>query len=129
MPRLRYWPSACRGPEYVGALGLSSEENPGFQKKKCVADLSGLRYLFSFPPSTFDTSGLSPEILHAMADQNEIRGNSVYEAAESGIAKPAAVEQPKPKAGFMGKSVFLVRLILQMTSKLTFAQVDGILEG
>ncbi|KAJ5198120.1 uncharacterized protein N7498_007237 [Penicillium cinerascens] len=38
-----------------------------------------------------------------MADQNNIRGNSVYEAAESDIAKPAAVEQTKSKAGFMGK--------------------------
>lgn len=43
-----------------------------------------------------------------MADQNDTRGNSVSEAAESGIVKPAAVEQPKSKAGFMGKLVFPV---------------------
>lgn len=64
-----------------------------------------------------------------MADQHEIRSNSVYEAAESGIDKPAAVEQPKSKAGFMGKLVFPVRLIFHKTSTLTFVQVDGILQG
>lgn len=64
-----------------------------------------------------------------MADQNESRGNSAYEDAESGIAKPAAVEQPKSKAGFMGKLVFPVQMTFHKTSKLTFVQVEGILQG
>jgi len=53
-----------------------------------------------------------------MADHDEIRGDSVYETAESGIAKPAAVEQMEPKAGFMSKSVFAVH-ILSWAFKLT----------
>jgi hypothetical protein len=40
-----------------------------------------------------------------MADQDEIRGNSVYETAESGAEKPVAIEKPKPKAGLMSKLV------------------------
>jgi hypothetical protein len=62
-----------------------------------------------------------------MTDQDEIRGNSIYETAESGVAKPDAVERPKPKAGLMGKSVFPVRLI--MGFELTFMKAEGILQG
>lgn len=45
-----------------------------------------------------------------MADQDEIRGNSVYETAESGAEKSVAIEKPKPKAGLMGKSVFPLKM-------------------
>ena len=113
MPSRCYWLSACRGwhstgppSEYVPILNRRIPEKK--EKKKTVVPICSARvpYLFSCPP-WFDLS----EFLQAMADQDEIRGNSVYETAESGVEKPVAHEKPKPKSGFMGKSVFPLRMV------------------
>ncbi|KAJ5998269.1 hypothetical protein N7451_006079 [Penicillium sp. IBT 35674x] len=40
-----------------------------------------------------------------MADQDEIRGNSVYQTAEPDIEKPAAAEKPKQKACSMNRMI------------------------